>query len=121
MDSPQIQRGEFTAMKNEPTKKKFVTEAVLKKEISVVNNKIDNVALELLKTQRDVELIKETMATKKDTDLILNRIDHLLKKVILFEQEEGVKSIHLTEVKHTVEDHEKRLIVLETTRPGQRD
>ena len=145
-------------MRKKPSKEKYVTEVVFKKEMKVIHmefkgvhdeikgihaefkgvhdeikgihaefkgvhedingldQKINNVAHELVQYNQRLERVENTMATKTDTNLILEKIDHVLKKISIFDQEESVQSLHLNEVRHQVDDHEKRLLVLESSR-----
>ena len=43
--------------------------------MKVLYNKVDNLALGLLKTQQDVTEIKATMTTKDDTQKVIEHID----------------------------------------------
>ena len=128
-------------MTNTPSKEKYVTEVVFKKEVKGLNDKIDNVALSLTKTNERLERlaiaqantterlaiaqvniterlerVESTMATKTDFNMMMDRIDYLIKQGSAFNQEERVQSLHLTEVRHQVADHEKRLVTLESSR-----
>jgi len=105
---------------------KYVTEVVFNKEINGLHQKVDSsvdrlgqkidrIALELIKTQEDLREVKETMSTKEDVNLILNRIDGLSKQMSVFDQEERVQSFQLQDVRAKVENHEARLTVLESS------
>lgn len=108
-------------MTTKPSKEQYVSEATFKKESEWVHGKSDRVesaieklALAQLNTNERLEKIENTMATKDDVNLILNRIDHLTKKIIVFDQEEGVQSFQLVEVQRKVVDLEKRVVKLES-------
>ena len=85
-------------------------------EFKHVHKKIDNVALELVKTNERLSRVETTMATKTDTNLIVEKIDHFMKKMSIFDQEEAVQSFHLEDLRHRVDDHDKRLTALEASR-----
>ena len=78
-----------------------------------IDSSVERLALAILNTNDRLLKVETNMATKSDIDLILNRVDHLTKKVSLFEQEEGIQSVHLKEVAGSAKDHEKRLRRLE--------
>lgn len=65
-------------MKNN-AKNQYVTEVTFKNEIRSVHSKIDNISLRLIKTEERVEKIENSMATKEDVMVILNRIDNFTK------------------------------------------
>jgi hypothetical protein len=105
-------------------KEKYITEAVFKSELTKLATKEDlkgfatqdalvRLALVVDQHTTDIAYIKENMSTKNDIRLILDKFDFFAKKVSLFEQEEGVQSLHLNEVRAQVNNHEKRLAALE--------
>jgi hypothetical protein len=79
-------------------------------------NDLSRLTMVVLRNTEDIQSIKREMATKSDIEKILSRIDHFVKKVAGFEQEEGVQSLHLIEVQEKVKDHEIRLTALESAR-----
>ncbi len=101
-------------MKNKTSKEVYLTKAEFLKEAEITNAKIDRVALSLLDTQEKVKRIEETMATKSDVNLILDRIDYLTKRVVVFDRKVLVHDLRINELEPKVEDHEKRLTILES-------
>ncbi len=81
-----------------------------------LDEKINNVAISLIKTQKDVQEMKEKMATKDDVNLILDRIDTFSKKVDVYDKRVVFHDYRFNELGPRVEDHEKRLLALESSR-----
>ena len=72
--------------------KKFATKDDLKKfatkdALKLVDKKVDKIAISLLETKNDVEIIKRTMATKKDINKILTAIDSIVQGFKKHDQE----------------------------------
>jgi hypothetical protein len=81
-------------------------EQKLDSSVERLDGKIDRVALSLLKTQADVEEIKNTMATKSDIDRVINLVADFSKKTDLALQNQDIHRGY-------IHDHEARLIALE--------
>ena len=96
---------------------------VMTGRIDVMNEKFDKLAVVVTKNTHDIAEIKETMATKmatkQDVSLILDRIDHFTKKVDVFDKKVLVHDYRLNQAEPKIEDHGKRLAVLESRRPSR--
>jgi len=68
----------------------------------------------LLKNDREIQIIKETMATKTDINRIMDHIDSAIKKIDVFSKKELVQDYRLINLEETVHNHEARLVGLET-------
>lgn len=95
-------------LKNFATKddlKNYPTKDDLKNEIKnlVTNDRFDQLVRVVLKNTNDIEVIKETMATKADVNLILDRIDHFTHKVDVFDKKVLVHDHRLNELEPKVE------------------
>ncbi len=91
--------------------------SAIKTDIVRLDQKIDRVAVALVKTQADVREIRHDMATKDDVKRILNAIDAFAKKS---EHNDRAILLHghvLTEVQIGIKDHERRLKTIESARP----
>ena len=73
-----------------------------------LDQKIDKIATELVRTQTDVREIKETMATKEDVSRILVAIDRFAGKAEVYDREAVLHG-------HILTNHEKRLKALESS------
>ncbi|OVE78076.1 hypothetical protein BVX98_01295 [bacterium F11] len=129
---------EETPMKKTTKQPNYVTEAVFLKTVEKLPTKDDlkgfatkddlknfatkddlkntstRLALAIQKNSADIAEIKETMATKDDVRIILNRIDHFTKKVDVFDKKVLVHDYRLNELESKVGYHDKRLTFLET-------
>jgi Mg/Co/Ni transporter MgtE len=92
------------------------TETVFKKEINRLDTKIDNVALSLLRTQSDVEYLKENVATKHHIRAIMDKIDAFIGKNREIDQEQLAQGLHIKELKETTRQHDVRITALEAIR-----
>lgn len=95
-----------------------ITENTLRSEISEtgsrLNKKIDGVALHVINLEGRIERIENNMATKSDVNLILDRIDHLTKKVDVYDKKAVVHDYRLNEIESKINKHDQRLSLLES-------
>ena len=78
-----------------------------------LNQKTENVFMELLKTQADVRNIKETMATKNDINRIMNAIDVFAGEAKDYRRKDIERGQMLMEHHDKLENHESRVTALE--------
>jgi hypothetical protein len=83
------------------------------KKLSTLDSKIDKVALSILKTQEDMHVIKETMATKNDVRLITTRMDAFAHRIDVYDKKAVVHDYRFNQLEPKVKDHETRLSALE--------
>ncbi len=91
--------------------------AVIKTDVTRMDQKIDRVAVALVNIRADLQRIEQSMATKKDVERILGAIDAFAKKS---ENNDKAVALHghvLTEVQVGLKDHEGRIKTLESARP----
>jgi predicted nucleic acid-binding Zn-ribbon protein len=88
-----------------------------KDDIKSVNEKISNLAMVVVKNSEDIVNIKETittkLATKDDINRIMSAIDKFSSKDEGYGRKAEVNTHRLNEIEPKVEDHEKRIHVLE--------
>ncbi len=90
------------------------TKAGLKTLENKLDKKIDGVAIELVKTQADLRRIEGTMATKSDTDRIMNAIDAFARKAETYDRKALSHGDQLQGHEAKLQDHEKRLSAVES-------
>jgi uncharacterized protein YoxC len=88
------------------------TDALMEK-MDALNEKIERVSLALVDTQARVRNIEETMATKNDVSMILNRIDHYAVEMWDFSRKMYVHDHRFNEMEPTLLNHESRITALE--------
>jgi hypothetical protein len=91
----------------------------LREDIVRLDKKIDRVAVEMVKTQGQMQQMEERINAKMDTrfNQVLSAIDSFAKKS---ENKNTAVTLHgsiLTEVQVGLKDHEGRLKTLESARP----
>lgn len=79
-------------------------------------NVFNKLSTALLKTQQDLNEMKQNMATKSDIKRILDRFDFYEGKNKIIVQEQGVQAFHIKELRETTQQHEIRISVLENNR-----
>ena len=85
-----------------------VTRSEFLREMKVLDNKVDNLALGLLKTQQDVTEIKATMTTKDDTQKVIEHIDAWAQRFESYDRKALTQD-------HRLNDHETRITRLESS------
>ena len=88
----------------------------LKADNKRLDQKSDRIAAELIKTQDEVRQIKETMATKADSERIIGLLDFIKGKVSDQDRTVVVFDKILGEHRVRLEEHDKRIGVLESGR-----
>lgn len=91
----------------------------LKADITRLDKKIDRVAVEVVKTQGQMQQMEDRINAKMDTrfNQVISAIDSFAKKS---ENQNTAVTLHgpiLTEVQVGLKDHESRLKTLESARP----
>lgn len=104
------------ATKSDLTKGLRLVRTELKGDIQRLDQKIDRVAVDLVKTQADVREIKHTLATevatKKDIDRVIGHIDAFAKKAESYDRAAVLHGHTLTEHEEKLKGHESRISVL---------
>ena len=91
-----------------------VTKLEFNKGIEKLDQKINKVALSLVKTQEDVRVIQQTMATKSDVARILNAIDAFAGKAEAYDRKALSHGEILQNHEAKIRDHDRRLTVIES-------
>ena len=81
-----------------------------------LDDKIDRLAVEVIKTQADVREIKESMATKDDVSRIMGAIDAFSKQSERGDRAMVLHGQALTEHGVKLQDHDRRIASLESSR-----
>ncbi len=99
------------------TAEKIVTETIFKKEIDSVRSdfkvSFNRMSYTIMSFDSRLTHVEETMATKSDVNVILNRIDDFALEVRNFNRKELVQDFRINELEPKVDDHEKRISHLE--------
>jgi len=97
--------------------KNFVTNDSFKNELKkyAAQDTVDRIARKLLEHDDEFKRIKETMATKDDIRLILDRIDAFTQKNETVERRMDFHDHRFNETAEKIADHEKRITALEKT------
>lgn len=93
--------------------------ADVKTDITRLDKKIDRVAVEVVKTQGQMQQMEERLNAKMDTrfNQVLSAIDTFAKKSEINGNAVVLHGRALTDVQVGLKDHEGRLKTLESTRP----
>jgi hypothetical protein len=81
-----------------------------------IDDSVERLATGHLRLEERVTRIEETMATKTDINVVLDRIDHLTKTVEVFGRNDLYQNFRIKELENCTGDHEKRLTALERPR-----
>ena len=81
--------------------------------VLTLDKKIDNITLALLNTNQRADRMEQDMATKKDINLILDRIDHFVKKVDVHSKKSLVHDYRINELEGKMGQHDQRITALE--------
>ena len=81
-----------------------------------LDQKIDRVAMEVVKTQAQIEDISSKMATKDDFCRLMNTMDDIAGTVKHYQRADITRGKTLIDVEIQMKDHEKRITTLESAR-----
>jgi len=74
-------------------------------------------ALEIIRLQTGLQEVRETMSTKDDIERILRHIDGFAAQAIHYARADATRGQALIKVEVMADDHERRILALESARP----
>ena len=86
----------------------------VKADVQKLSETVVRIAIDLTKTQATVREMQETMATKTDVNRIMNAIDAFTAQAQSYNNHDAIRGAKVMAHEATIEDHEKRLVVLES-------
>ena len=86
----------------------------LDQKINILDQKFNGLVLEVIKNREEIKEIKETMATKSDSNKILCILDAIKLYIETSDRKMIVHDHRLNEIEPTLEDHGQRICKLET-------